>query len=176
MSVYNHPKIIWLTGLSGAGKSTLSDLLYKRLKENSIFLVKQLDGDILREGINKGLGFTDEDRMENIRRAAEVAKLFRETGFTVICSFITPLESMRELAKSIIGEENHIEIYVNCSIETCEKRDVKGLYQKAREGKIINFTGISAGFETPASPDLIIDTDNQSPEISLQEIISFLTN
>jgi adenylylsulfate kinase len=168
------PKVIWLTGLSGAGKSTLSDLLYNELIKDKTILIKQLDGDLLREGINKGLGFSDEDRLENIRRAAEVAKLFRESGFHVICSFITPLETMRTLAKSIIGLENYIEIFVDCSIETCEKRDVKGLYQKAREGKINNFTGISSGFEIPTNPNFKINTDNISKEDSLKELISYL--
>jgi adenylylsulfate kinase len=149
---------IWFTGLSGAGKSTLANALYEKI--NKIKLnCKELDGDILRNGINAGLGYTEDDRMENIRRAAEIAKLFVESNFITICSFITPSEKMRALARNIIGEKNFIEVYVNCSIEECEKRDVKGLYRKARTGNLTNFTGISSSFETPTHSEIIIDTE-----------------
>lgn len=149
---------IWFTGLSGAGKSTLAQGLCEKL--NKIELnCKELDGDILRNGINAGLGFTEEDRLENIRRAAEIAKLFVESNFITICSFITPTEKMRLLARSIIGDENFIEVFVNCSIEECEKRDVKGLYKKARLGSVSNFTGISSNFEKPTHSEISVNTE-----------------
>lgn len=154
---------VWFTGLSGAGKSTLAKLLHEKLDESN-FAVKELDGDVLRNGINAGLGFTDEDRLENIRRAAEVAKLFGESNFITLCSFITPTEKMRMLAKSIIGESNYLEVFVKCSVEQCEKRDVKGLYKKARAGNIQNFTGITSSFEIPQHPTIIVDTENLNPE------------
>jgi adenylylsulfate kinase len=159
----NKGAVVWLTGLSGAGKTTIANALCERLKV-SLANCKQLDGDILRNGINAGLGFSDEDRLENIRRAAEIAKLFVESDFITICSFITPKENMRELAKKIIGEENFIEVYVNCSFEECEKRDVKGLYYKARGGNVANFTGMTSSFDPPANPDIVIDTEHKSIE------------
>lgn len=155
---------VWLTGFSGAGKSTLANALHEKLKDLHVNC-KQLDGDVLRKGINAGLGFSDEDRLENIRRAAEIAKLFVESDFIAICSFITPQEKMRHLAKEIIGKENFIEVFVKCSFEECEKRDVKGLYEKARVGTIANFTGMSSSFETPLNPDIVVDTENQSIEL-----------
>jgi len=165
--------VIWLTGLSGAGKTTLATELEKKiiaLGNN----VMSLDGDVIRNGLNSNLGFSEDDRMENIRRAAEVAKLFNEKGFLVICSFITPLNRMRALAKEIIGFQNFTEVFIDCSIETCEKRDVKGLYKKVRLNLIDNFTGISAGFEKPLSPDLTISTEQNSIEDSTDLLLNFL--
>ena len=149
---------IWFTGLSGAGKSTLACALKKKLESDYLF-IKELDGDQLRNGINAGLGFTETDRLENIRRASEVAKLFVESNFITICSFITPTEAMRELARNIIGDNQYFEVYVKCSIEECEIRDVKGLYKKARAGNVANFTGITSNFETPQKSDIIVDTE-----------------
>lgn len=163
-------QIFWLSGLSSSGKSTLANAIGKKLSEEGI-LVKLLDGDVLRMGINNGLGFSDEDRMENIRRAAEIAKLFQESGFVPICSFITPLETMRDLVKDIIEKENLIEIFVNCSLEECEKRDVKGLYKKVRNGEISQFTGISSTFEIPQNPNIIVDTENHSIEECVEQIL-----
>ncbi len=150
--------VIWFTGLSGAGKTTLSHKLYLALQQQNkpVFL---LDGDVLRTGLNADLGFSETDRMENIRRSAEVAKFISNQNQIVICSFITPLESMRKLAREIIGEKKYIEIFVDCSLQACEIRDVKGLYKKARLNEIQNFTGISAIFEKPQNPSLIIDTE-----------------
>lgn len=164
---------VWFTGLSGAGKSTLAKLLHDKLDESK-FVVKELDGDVLRNGVNAGLGFTEEDRLENIRRAAEVAKLFIESNIITLCSFITPTEKMRMLAKSIVGELNYLEIFVKCSFEQCEKRDVKGLYKKARAGNIPNFTGISSTFEIPQNPAIIVDTEILTPEQCVELIYSQL--
>ena len=167
--------VIWLTGLSGAGKTTLATVLEKKIIAigHSVIL---LDGDIIRNGLNSNLGFSEDDRMENIRRAAEVAKLFNEKGFSVICSFITPLNRMRVLAKEIVGFQNFKEVFIDCSIETCEKRDVKGLYKKVRLNQINNFTGISAGFEKPLSPDLTICTEQNSIEESVKLLLNFYLN
>lgn len=150
--------VIWLTGLSGAGKSTLAYALEIKLSELGC-LVQVLDGDVLRNGINKNLGFSEEDRLENVRRTAEIAKLFAQSGFITICSLISPMASMRKLASDIIGEHDFVEVYVNASLETCERRDVKGLYHKARKGLITGFTGVSAPYEIPVSPALILDTE-----------------
>ncbi len=164
--------VIWLTGLSGAGKTTLATELEKKIIALGHHVIL-LDGDIIRNGLNSNLGFSEDDRMENIRRAAEVAKLFNDKGFSVICSFITPLNRMRALAKAIIGVQNFTEVFVDCSIETCEKRDVKGLYKKVRLKQIDNFTGISAGFEKPLSPDLTINTEQNSVEVSTDLLLNF---
>lgn len=165
--------VIWFTGLSGAGKSTLSEALQTKLNDEGFF-TKLLDGDVLRNGINKGLGFSEEDRMENIRRAAEVAKLFVESNFITLCSFITPTEKMRSHTKMIIGEENYIEVFVNCSIEQCEIRDVKGLYKKARSGNISNFTGITSTFELPQNSDIIINTEIIDIPTCVKQIHDFI--
>ena len=150
--------VIWLTGLSGSGKSTLANALNKKMTDNSL-ICKELDGDFLRNGINSDLQFSEEDRFENIRRAAEIAKLFIETDMIAICSFITPSQKMRALAKNIIGQTNFLQVYVNCSLEECEKRDVKGLYKKARLGTVANFTGISSNFEPPIDSDIEVNTE-----------------
>jgi adenylylsulfate kinase len=156
--VRQDPKVIWLTGLSGAGKTTMALALEKEIQRKGYF-TKVFDGDIIREGVNKDLGFSDADRMENIRRTAEIAKLFADHGLIVICSFISPTKAMRNLARQIIGEKRFIEVYVNCSLEICEQRDVKGLYKKARQGIIKDFTGIGSGYEVPDNPDIELRTD-----------------
>ncbi len=149
--------VIWLTGLSGAGKTTLASGLEKALFEKG-FLTKILDGDQLRTGINSNLGFSDQDRHENIRRVAEISRLFVECGVICIASFISPTLLMRKMAKQVIGSENFIEIYIKASLEVCESRDPKGLYKSARKGEIPNFTGIGSPYEIPENPDLVIDT------------------
>jgi adenylylsulfate kinase len=159
--------VIWLTGLSGSGKTTLAIGLEKALLDRGYF-AKILDGDHLRSGINRNLGFSDQDREENIRRVAEISKLFLECGIICIASFISPSHAMRQMAKSIIGAENFIEIYLKASLEICEKRDPKGLYKAARNGEIANFTGIASPYEVPVNPDLVIDTAESSIEESLE--------
>ncbi|MFI3293117.1 MAG: adenylyl-sulfate kinase [Rikenellaceae bacterium] len=148
---------LWLTGLSGSGKSTLAIALERELQQRG-FLCRILDGDNIRSGINKNLGFSEDDRVENIRRIAEITKLFVDSGIITIAAFISPEESMRKMAAEIIGEENFKEVYISTPIEECERRDVKGLYAKARRGEIKNFTGIDAPFEPPTSPTISIDT------------------
>jgi len=165
-------KVFWFTGLSGAGKSTLALGLEKKLHEAG-YLSLVLDGDNIRSGINNNLGFSAEDRMENIRRIAEVSKLILSSGVIVICAFVSPTNNVRDLAKSIIGVENFVEIYVNTPIEECERRDVKGLYKKARNGEINNFTGISAPFDIPTHPDLAISTKNKMPTESIEQVFDF---
>lgn len=153
--------VIWMIGLSGSGKSTLARHLENTLHTMG-FLTQLLDGDNLRTGINNNLGFSEEDRAENIRRTAEVAKVFMNAGIVTICSFITPTQAARTLAKNIIGDKDYFEVFVSCPLEICEKRDVKGLYAKARRGEIKNFTGIDAPFEIPENPDLELKTDEYS--------------
>lgn len=154
-------KVIWMTGLSGSGKTTLAKYLERKMLDHGYFS-KLLDGDNVRSGINKGLGFSEEDRVENIRRIAEVSKLFAEGGVICINCFVSPTDAIRSMAKQIIGDLNFIEVYINTSIEACEKRDVKGLYAKARKGEIKDFTGISAPFEPPTNPDIEILTEHKS--------------
>ncbi len=163
-------KVIWFTGLSGSGKTTLASMLERRLFELNYFC-QILDGDNVRSGINRNLKFTDEDRMENIRRIAEVSKLFMNCGIILICAFISPTKEMRNMAKEIIGEDDFLEIFVDTPIEVCEQRDPKGLYKRARAGEIINFTGISAPFEVPENPFLVIDNTNPK----LEETVRYLT-
>ncbi len=150
-------KVIWFTGLSGSGKTTLAANLEKELFFRRFFC-QVLDGDNIRAGINNNLGFTEEDRLENIRRIAEVSKLLINTGMITICSFISPTDEIREMARNIIGENDFIEVFLNPPLEVCEQRDTKGLYKKARAGVIKDFTGISSPFEAPKHPDLEIDT------------------
>jgi len=150
-------KVIWFTGLSGSGKTTLASNLEKEFFFRRFFC-QVLDGDNIRAGINNNLGFSREDRLENIRRIAEVTKLLVNTGIITICSFISPTEEIRQMAKNIIGENDFIEVYLNTPLEVCEKRDTKGLYKKARSGEIKDFTGISSPFEAPVNPDIEIDT------------------
>jgi adenylylsulfate kinase len=166
-------KVIWFTGLSGAGKSTIGMGVEKKLFENG-FLAQVLDGDIIRSGINNNLTFSGTDRLENIRRIAEVSKLFIYSGVITINCFISPTTEIRNMAKDIIGRENFIEIYVSTPLEVCEQRDVKGLYKKAREGKIINFTGITSPFETPIKPDFICTTHDKTPEESIEGVFQFV--
>ena len=168
-------KLIWFTGLSGAGKTTLA-LGLQQLIESEGVSSKFLDGDVLRQGINSNLGFSPADRIENIRRVAEINKLFNEMGICTINAFISPTEELRQLAKQIIGADNFIEIFVNASLATCEKRDVKGLYAKARAGLIPNFTGIDSAYEVPQDADFIVETDSYSVEQSLKTIVAFLKN
>lgn len=150
--------VIWMVGLSGSGKSTLARSFEQNLHKAG-YMTQLLDGDNLRVGINNNLGFSQEDRVENIRRAAEVSKLFANCGIITICSLISPTKEIRNMAKNIIGKEQFYEVFVNCPLEVCEQRDVKGLYAKARRGEIKDFTGISAPFEAPESPDLELRTD-----------------
>ncbi|MCB0510097.1 MAG: adenylyl-sulfate kinase [Chitinophagales bacterium] len=166
-------KLIWFTGLSGSGKSTVAKGLEKELFKRG-FYVQVLDGDNIRMGISNNLGFSLEDRIENIRRISEVAKLFVEAGVVTICSFVSPTQSIRKIAQDIIGDHDHIGVFIDTPIEICEKRDVKGLYKKARAGEIKNFTGIDAPFERPANPNLIVKTENQSIEESVQQVLDFV--
>ena len=161
--------MLWFTGLSGSGKSTLAIALERELY-NSGILCRILDGDNIRTGINNNLGFTETDRVENIRRIAEVAKLFVDCGVVTIAAFISPTEQIRQMAADIIGKDDFLEVYVNTPLEICEERDVKGLYKKARQGEIKNFTGISAPFEAPLNPAITIDTS----ACSLEESVNLL--
>jgi adenylylsulfate kinase len=162
----------WLTGLSGSGKTTIAKLTAEKLHSDGI-LTQVLDGDNIRLGVNKNLTFSEEDRTENIRRIAEITKLFIENGVVTICCFISPTKKMRSLAKKIIGSKDFNEIFVNTSLEDCKKRDTKGLYKKAALGEIKNFTGISAPFEEPISAELIIPTQNLSAEDSSRILYNF---
>jgi adenylylsulfate kinase len=155
--------VVWLTGLSGSGKSTIADHLEQYLYKKGIHTAN-LDGDVLRTGLNKDLGFSEEDRSENIRRIAEISKILSDNGLVVITAFVSPFSKDRNLVKKTVGEENFIEIFVQTSIEECERRDVKGLYSKARKGELKNFTVIDSPYENPINPDLIIDTEKTSIE------------
>lgn len=161
--------VVWLYGLSGSGKSTLAHLLERKLHEEKIF-TKLLDGDNVRTGLNNNLGFSDEDRQENIRRVAEVAKLFSDAGVVTIASFITPKNELRASAREIIGDADLLEVYVKASFETCAERDVKGLYAKAKAGEVKQFTGKDSAFEEPDQADLIIDTEAESEAESLAKL------
>lgn len=163
------PMVIWFTGLSGSGKSSISDALENILFEKG-FSTCSLDGDNIRFGLCKGLGFSLDERTENIRRTAEVANLMLDAGLIVLVSLISPLKSQRELAREILGKENFIEVYVSTPVEECEKRDVKGLYKKAKNGEIKNFTGISSVYESPENPDIKIDTTDLSIDQSVRYI------
>ena len=165
--------VLWFVGLSGSGKSTIANGLQAKLFENGYNAIV-LDGDNTRLGINKDLGFSDKDRNENIRRVAEISKLFVDSGHIVINAFISPFENNRNLAKDIISDKDFLEIFIDSSISVCEKRDVKGLYKKARAGKINNFTGISSPFETPQNPDIKVKTDKQTPEDSIEYLFEQL--
>lgn len=163
--------MIWFTGLSGSGKSTIAMALERQLHSKGT-LCRILDGDNIRSGINNNLGFSADDRKENIRRIAEVGKLFVDTGIVTIAAFISPTEELRNLASEIIGKEDFIEVYVSTPLEECEKRDVKGLYAKAREGRIKEFTGISAPFEVPKDADIVIDTS----VVGIEESVNIIMN
>lgn len=165
--------VFWLYGLSGSGKSTLADRVERSLVDRG-FCVKLLDGDNIRTGLNQDLGFSDADREENIRRIGEVARLFLEAGFVVLCSFICPKKSYRELAESIVGSADFTKIYVHASFETCAERDVKGLYAKAKGGGIKEFTGKDSVFEPPETDDAdwIIDTEQSDVDASVEELVN----
>jgi bifunctional enzyme CysN/CysC len=168
------PATIWLTGLSGSGKSTLAFDLERRLMElgHTCFV---LDGDNIRHGLNRDLGFTPSDRRENIRRIAEVARLFNDAGLIVITAFIAPYAEDREIARTIIGKDRFLETYLTADLSTCEKRDPKGLYAKARKGQIAEFTGVSAPYEPPSNPALALDTAARSVEECIHEILDLLS-
>ena len=168
-----HSVMIWFTGLSGSGKSTLAIALERELQQRGL-LCRILDGDNIRSGINNNLGFSEEDRVENIRRIAEIGKLFVDTGIITIAAFISPNNDIREMAANIIGKGNFMEVFVSTPIEACEKRDVKGLYAKARRGEIRNFTGVSAPFEAPLHPALSLDTSILSVEESVNKLLELV--
>ena len=168
-----HSVMIWFTGLSGSGKSTIAIALERELQKRGL-LCRILDGDNIRSGIINNLGFSAEDRIENIRRIAEIGKLFVDTGIITIAAFISPNNDIREMAANIIGKEDFMEIYVSTPIEECERRDVKGLYAKARKGEIKNFTGISAPFEAPQHPALSLDTSKLSVEESVNKLLELI--
>ncbi|MDG2343146.1 MAG: adenylyl-sulfate kinase [Flavobacteriales bacterium] len=162
--------VLWLTGLSGSGKTTLAKAVSEQLHNNG-FLTQVLDGDNIRLGINSNLSFTLEDRMENIRRTAEMAKLFVDCGVVTICCLVSPTEKIRTLAKEIIGKKDFFEVFINTPLNICEERDVKGLYELARKGEVKNFTGISAPFENPKSPSLEIKTEGVNIATSTEEMM-----
>ena len=166
-------KVLWMTGLSGSGKTTIGLALEKELFKRG-FLVMLLDGDLVRTGINNNLKFSVEDRKENIRRIAEVSKLFVNCGVVTINCFISPTDEIRTMAKNIIGKDDFLEVFISAPLEICETRDVKGLYAKARKGEIPEFTGISSPFDIPPDPDLILKTDQMSVEESVQCALEFI--
>ncbi len=163
-------KVIWFVGLSGSGKSTLADALETYLHNHS-YTTYILDGDNIRSGLNNDLDFSAESRKENIRRISEVSKLFVDAGVIVLTAFISPFEEDRKAARNLVGSENFIEVFVNCPLEVCEQRDVKGLYKKARAGEIPNFTGIDSPFEAPSNPDIEVNTAKESLEDCLSQLI-----
>ena len=165
--------VVWFTGLSGSGKSTVAREVEKKLFEQG-HLVYVLDGDNIRFGLNKNLGFSPEDRVENIRRVGEVAKLYADAGVIALTAFISPYRSDRDLARNLLKEGEFIEVFVGCPLEECEKRDVKGLYQKARAGEIEEFTGVSAPYEEPVAPELVLNSANETPEQSAEKVIGYL--
>ena len=165
--------MIWFTGLSGSGKSTIAIALERELQQRGL-LCRILDGDNIRSGINNNLGFSPEDRVENIRRIAEVGRLFVDTGIITLAAFISPTNDLRRMAARIIGEDDFMEVYVSTPLEECERRDVKGLYAKARRGEIKEFTGISAPFEAPEHPALTLDTSKLSLEESVRLLVDMI--
>lgn len=165
--------VIWMTGLSGSGKTTLSIGLEKLLYDNGYF-AQVIDGDNVRSGINNNLGFSEIDRKENIRRIAEVSKLFVNSGVITINSFVSPTNELRDLAKSIIGEKDFNLVYISTSLEVCEKRDIKGLYAKARRGEVKDFTGISAPFDVPSNPQLELKAGTNSYEACMKQLADFV--
>lgn len=172
LKLQNHLPVFWLTGLSGAGKTSIAEGLAQRVIDLGI-AVQILDGDALRNGINSDLGFSIEDRKENVRRTAEIARLISDTGIFVIVCLISPTIEMRNMARKIIGIEKFREIFIDAPIEICEKRDVKGLYKKARKDSSNDFTGIGSSYESPVDPDLLIDTVGQTLEESLDWIYNY---
>ena len=170
-----HGLVVWFTGLSASGKSTLAIAVERKLYAEGL-LTQVLDGDKIRNGLNKNLGFTEEDRNENIRRIAEVGKLFSDCGIVAISAFISPTHAVRAMARDIIGEDNFLEIYLSTPLEVCEQRDPKGLYKKARAGIISDFTGISAPYEAPSDANMVIDTSqyslDEAASLIFKEVIS----
>lgn len=166
-------RVIWMSGLSGAGKTTLAVGLERELFKKG-FLAQVIDGDNIRHGLNKNLTFTNEDRKENLRRIAELSKLFVNCGVITINSFITPTIETRQMAREIIGEEDFIEVYINSPFEVCEMRDVKGLYKQARDGQLKNFTGIDSLYESPLHPDIEIHTDQLSVEECVKQLLDYV--
>ena len=166
-------KVVWMTGLSGSGKTTIAKEIEKHLHNEGI-LNQLLDGDNIRAGISKNLTFSSEDRKENIRRIAEVSKLFIDCGIITLNCFISPTIEIRQIAKNIIGKNDFIEVYINASTKTCEERDVKGLYKEARAGKISHFTGISAPFEAPENPEIEINTSKLSVNESVEKVLDYI--
>jgi adenylylsulfate kinase len=168
-----HGRVIWMCGLSGAGKSTLAASLDQELFKRG-YLSQVIDGDVVRSGLNKGLGFTEEERHENLRRVAEVAKLFLNCGVISIVSFISPTQNYRTMARNIIGEKDFLEVYINAPLDVCETRDIKGLYKKARAGMIHDFTGIDSPFEPPVNPGVEIKTESLSVEESTRQLLDYV--
>jgi adenylylsulfate kinase len=167
--------VLWFTGLPSSGKSTIAHTLEKKLYDLGI-RTYTLDGDNIRHGLCSDLGFTPEDRAENLRRVAEVIKLFLDAGLVVLCAFVSPFKKDREKVRKIVGEENFIEIYCRCPVEVCKTRDLKGFYQKAERGEIKNYTGISSPYEEPENPDIILDTHILSVEESVERVFNFVIN
>jgi bifunctional enzyme CysN/CysC len=167
------PVVLWFTGLSGAGKSTIANLVEKKLLSLSHHTYL-LDGDNVRHGLNKDLGFTDADRVENIRRVAEVSKLMVDAGLVTLVSFISPFRAERQMARELLGPHEFIEIYVSTPLGVVEKRDVKGLYARARAGEIRNFTGIDSPYEAPEGPELTLDTTSQTPEELAEKVVGYM--
>lgn len=165
---------IWMTGLSGSGKTTVAKIVERKLHQKG-HLVQLLDGDNVRHGLNNNLGFTEEDRTENIRRIAEVNKLFNGCGIITINSFVSPTMEIRSMAREIIGGDSFNEVFVNTPLHICEERDVKGLYKKARKGEIKNFTGIDSPFEASENPELTLFTENQTAEESADQLLNFIS-
>ncbi len=166
--------LIWFTGLSGSGKSTLANAVEVKLHEMNVHTYP-LDGDNIRDGINKNLKFSAEDRDENIRRVAEISKLFVDAGLVVLGSFISPFAKSRDQIKEIVGAENFVEVFLNTSLEECERRDVKGLYKKARNGEILSFTGISSPYEAPEQPDVEIRTEELTIEEAADKVLAYIS-
>ncbi len=169
----NKSCIVWFTGLSGSGKSTLSVALENELFKRGVAAYR-LDGDNIRHGLNNNLGFSPDDRTENIRRVGEVAKLFVDAGVITMTAFISPYKADRDAVRELVDSGEFIEVFVQCSLEECERRDVKGLYAKARSGEIKNFTGISAPYEEPSKPEIVVDTERQTIKECITHIISEL--
>ena len=170
----NHKSVLlWFTGLSGSGKSTLAHALEEKLFQMDCRTFV-LDGDNIRHGLNSNLDFSEDDRRENIRRISEVSKLMLESGLIVMTAFISPFRKDRNEARALIKNANFIEIYCKASLETCEKRDVKGLYKRARAGEIKNYTGIDSPYEKPVNPELVIDTDKEKLDYSVSKILNYL--
>ena len=172
-AMHQLPFVVWMTGLSGSGKSTLAVALEKSLIEKG-FKAYMLDGDTIRTGLNKDLSFSENDRRENIRRIGEVCKLMNNSGLIVITSFISPFRAERDFVRSLLPSSDFAEVFVNASLESCEKRDVKGLYKKARQGVISEFTGIDSPYETPLHPEIILNTDKETESESLALLMNFL--